>query len=171
MLWSHFSSARSGCARPSRWRLWRSGTSSRSTHRRSGGRQSAAVTGCSGRGSRGIGATGGRPLVFVQPTTVRAWQRRRCREHWARLNRREPGQPTVSKEIRALIREISAANPGWGPPWILGELRKLGIPVANSTVEKHPVRLRRAPSPAWRALLKKHVTELVALRFSSPCPR
>jgi putative transposase len=50
-------------------------------------------------------------LVFVQPATVLAWQRKRFHEHWARLSRREPGRPTVSKEIRELFREISAANP------------------------------------------------------------
>ena len=75
-------------------------------------------------------------LVFVQPATVLAWQRTRFRDHWARLSRRGPGRPAIAKEIRELIREISAANPRWGSPRILGELRKLGIVVAKSTVEK-----------------------------------
>jgi putative transposase len=44
-------------------------------------------------------------------------------------------------------------------------LRKLGIPVAKSTVEKYRVRPRRPASPAWRAFLKSHLTELVALDF------
>ena len=64
-----------------------------------------------------------------------------------------------------MIRDISAANPRWGSPRILGELRKLGIPVAKSTVEKYRVRPRRPPSPAWRAFLKNHLPELVALDF------
>jgi len=100
-------------------------------------------------------------LVFVQPATVLAWQRKRFREHWARLSRREPGRPTVSEELR----ELSAANPRWGSPRILGELRKLAIAVAQSTVEKYRVRPRRPASPSWRAFLKTHVTELVALDF------
>ena len=104
-------------------------------------------------------------LVFVQPATVLAWQRKRFRDHWARLSRREPGRPAISKEVRELIREISAANPRWGSPRILGELRKLGITVAKSTVEKYRVRPRRPPSPSWRAFLKNHLTELVALDF------
>jgi hypothetical protein len=44
-------------------------------------------------------------------------------------------------------------------------LRKLGIPVAKSTVKTYRVRLRRPSSPAWRAFLKNHLTEIVALDF------
>ena len=74
-------------------------------------------------------------LVFVRPATVLAWQRRRFRDHWARLSRRTPpGRPAISPELRALIRDISIANPRWGSPRLLGELRKLGIAVAKSTL-------------------------------------
>lgn len=105
-------------------------------------------------------------LVFVQPATVLAWQRKRFREHWARLSRTgSSGRPTISKEVRELIREISAANPRWGSPRILGELRKLGIAGAKSTIEKYRVRHRSPPSPTWRVFLKTHLTELVALAF------
>jgi len=104
-------------------------------------------------------------LVFVQPATVLAWQRKRFREHWAQLSRREPGRPRITTELRELIREVSAANPRWGSPRILGELRKLGIAVAKSTVEKYRVRPRRPVSPSWRAFLKNHLTELAALDF------
>jgi putative transposase len=105
-------------------------------------------------------------VVFVQPATVIAWQRQRFRDHWARLIRNgRRGRPTIPTDIRALIREISAANPHWGAPRILGELQKLGIAVAKSTVEKYRVRPRRPTSPAWRAFLKNHVPEIVALDF------
>jgi len=63
-------------------------------------------------------------LVFVQPATVLAWQRTRFRDHWARLSRTgRPGRLAIPKELRALIREISTANPRWGSPRILGKLR------------------------------------------------
>jgi len=68
-------------------------------------------------------------------------------------------------ELRELIWDISAANPRWGSPRILGELRKLGIPVAKSTVEKYRVHPRRPASPSWRAFLKNHLTDIVALDF------
>src|SRR5215813_9060888 len=32
-------------------------------------------------------------LVFVQPSTVIAWQRRRFRDHWARLSQPRAGRP------------------------------------------------------------------------------
>jgi transposase InsO family protein len=76
-----------------------------------------------------------------------------------------PGRPLVSKEIKALTRKMSAANTGWGSPRIVGELRKLGIDVAKSTVEKYRVRAKKPPSPTWKAFLKNHVRDLVSIDF------
>ena len=104
--------------------------------------------------------------MFVRPATVTAWQRKRFRDHWSKLNQRgKPGRPSVAEEVKALIRRISSANPRWGSPRILGELRMLGIQVAKSTVEKYRVRHRKPPSPTWRSFLKNHVTELVSIDF------
>ncbi|MGH8067525.1 MAG: integrase core domain-containing protein [Candidatus Entotheonellia bacterium] len=105
-------------------------------------------------------------LAFVQPHTVIAWQRKRFREHWTRLSRHgKPGRPTVTKEVQSLIHRMSLANPTWGVPRMIGELRKLGIHVAKSTVEKYRVRPRKPPSPTWKAFLKNHVQDLVSLDF------
>jgi transposase InsO family protein len=60
---------------------------------------------------------------------------------------------------------MSESNPAWGSPRIRSELRKLGIDVAKSTVEKYMVRRRKPPSPTWRAFLANHVDELVSLDF------
>jgi transposase InsO family protein len=57
------------------------------------------------------------------------------------------------------------ANPTWGSPRIMGELRKLGIDVAKSTVEKYRPRPHKPPSPTWRAFLNNHVNDLVACDF------
>src|SRR6266699_2561012 len=47
-------------------------------------------------------------LVFVQPETVIAWQRKRFRAHWARMSRAgQSGRPLISEEIRELIRNVS----------------------------------------------------------------
>jgi hypothetical protein len=75
-------------------------------------------------------------LLFVQPATVLDWQRTRFRNHWARLSRRQPGRPAITKDLRELTRDISRANPRWGSPRILGELRKLGIPMAKSRARR-----------------------------------
>ena len=61
-------------------------------------------------------------LVFVQPATVRTWQRTRFRDHWAGLSRRDPGRPTITRELRELIQDISTANPRRGSPRLVGEL-------------------------------------------------
>ena len=57
------------------------------------------------------------------------------------------------------------ANPTWGAPRIVGELRKLGIDVAKSTVETYRVRPQKPPSPTWKTFLKNHVQDLVSLDF------
>jgi putative transposase len=71
----------------------------------------------------------------------------------------------VAKEVQSLIHRMSLANPTWGVPRIVGELRKLGIHVAKSTVEKYRARPRKPPSPTWKAFLKNHVQDLVSLDF------
>jgi putative transposase len=51
-------------------------------------------------------------LIFVQPATVLAWQRKRFRDHWARLSRTgRPGRPAIGRDLRELVRGIAAANP------------------------------------------------------------
>jgi putative transposase len=93
-------------------------------------------------------------LAFVQPRTVITWQRQRFRDHWRRPSQQgRPGRPTIAKAVRELIRNMSRANPTWGAPRILGELRKLGIEIAKSTVEKYRVRPHKPPSPTWKAFL------------------
>ncbi len=105
-------------------------------------------------------------LVIVQPETVIAWRRRRFREYWTRLTRSgKPGRPAVPREIRDLIRKMSAANPLWGAPRIVGELGKIGIDLPRSTVARYMIRRRRPPSVTWRAFLKNHIKDIVATDF------
>lgn len=47
----------------------------------------------------------------------------------------------------------------------MGELRKLGLEVAKSTVEKYRVRPWKPPSPTWKTFLNNHVKDLVSLDF------
>jgi len=98
-----------------------------------------------------------RALAFVQPETVLAWQQKRFRDHWRRLSQQgKPGRPDIAKEVRELIRDMWRANPTWGAPrivgelQIVGELRKLGIDVAKSTVEKYRPQVRKPPSPTMK---------------------
>jgi len=47
----------------------------------------------------------------------------------------------------------------------VGELAKLGIKAAKSTVDKYRVRSRKTPSPTWKAFLKKHINDVVPIDF------
>ncbi len=51
-------------------------------------------------------------LEFVQPRTVIAWQKKRCRDYWRRLSQSgKAGRPTLSKEVRELIQDMWQSNP------------------------------------------------------------
>jgi len=105
-------------------------------------------------------------LVIVRPETVIAWRRRKFRHHWARLSRSgKPGRPGIHRQVRDLIRRMSSANPLWGAPRIVGELAKIGIDLPRSTVAKYMIRRRRPPSATWRAFLKNHIKDIIAVDF------
>ena len=105
-------------------------------------------------------------LAFAQPHTVIAWQKKRFRDYWRRLSQSgRPGRPTISKEVRELIQDMWRSNPTWGSPRIVGELRKLNIHVAKSTVENYRPSDYKPPSPTWRAFLNNHVKDIVACDF------
>ncbi len=73
------------------------------------------------------GGRGWRAAVhIVKPETVIAWHRRGFRLFWTWKSRPGTGRPSVPPDVRALIRELSTANPLWGAPRIHGELQKVG---------------------------------------------
>ena len=97
-----------------------------------------------------------RTISIVQPDTVVRWHRAGFRSYWRWKSRGKTGRPRASKDVIDLIREISGSNPLWGAPRIHGELLKLGIEVAQSTVAKYMVRRRRPPSQSWLTFLRNH---------------
>ena len=104
--------------------------------------------------------------MIVTADTVLRWQRRRFREYWSKLSGRSTGgRPAVHAEIKTLITRMATANPLWGAPRIHGELRKLGIDVAERTVSRLMPKRRPRPSQTWRTFLANHVGDLVALDF------
>ncbi len=72
-------------------------------------------------------------------------------------------RPSVEREIRDLIRQMSSANPLWGAPRIHGELLKFGVEVSQATVAKYMVRRRGAPSSTWRSFLRNHAQGIAAI--------
>ena len=90
-------------------------------------------------------------LAIVTPETVVAWHRAGFRLFWTwKVRRGQPGRPVTSHEVRDLIRKMRRENPTWGAPRIHGELFKLGINIAESSVSKYMVRCRKPPSQTWR---------------------
>jgi transposase InsO family protein len=104
-------------------------------------------------------------IVIVQPETVLRWHRSGFKAFWRRKSRGVPGRPQVSREIRDLIRKVSCANPLWGAPRIHGELLKVGIDVAQSTVAKYMVKGRRPPSQSWKTFLRNHADGIASVDF------
>lgn len=103
---------------------------------------------------------------IVQPATVIAWHRRGWRLYWRWKSRsRRPGRPRIPRAVQALIRQMCLANSTWDAPRIHGELLKLGIQIAESTVGQYLVLRRRPPSQTWRTFLANHVGQLVAVDF------
>jgi hypothetical protein len=58
---------------------------------------------------------------------------------------------------------MSRANPLRSAPRIHGELLKLGIEVAQSTVARYMARGRRPPSQTWKAFLRNHAAGIAAM--------
>ena len=104
-------------------------------------------------------------VSIVQPETVIRWHRTGFRLYWHWKSRFRGGRPKVPVEIRRLIREMSLANRLWGAPRIHGELLKLGIEVAQSTVAKYMARNGRGRPQTWKTFLRNHAAGVGAMDF------
>jgi len=105
-------------------------------------------------------------LAIVKPETVLAWHRAGFRLFWTwKVRHGQPGRPVISREARDLIRKMCRDNPTWGAPRIHGELLKLGINIAESSVSKYMLRCHKPPSQSWRTFLENHTQQLVSIDF------
>ena len=67
---------------------------------------------------------------------------------------------------------MSLVNRLWGAERIVGELQKIGIEIAKSTVEKSTVEKYMArptrpgtSSQTWKTFLRNHMKEIVSVHF------
>jgi transposase InsO family protein len=104
-------------------------------------------------------------ITLVHPETIIRWHRTGFRLYWRWKSRSRGGRPRIALEIRRLIREMSLANRLWGAPRIHGELLKLGIDVAQSTVAKYMARGGRGRSQTWKTFLRNHAAGIAAMDF------
>ena len=98
-------------------------------------------------------------VTIVRPETVVRWHRMGYAAYWRWKSRPRGGRPRITKEVRDLIRRISIENPLWGAPRIHGELLKLGIDVAQSTVSIYMVPRQGRPLETWKTFLRNHMEE------------
>jgi putative transposase len=107
-------------------------------------------------------------IFLVKPDTILGWHRRLVAHHWTYPHR--PGRPSAAVETRLTIVRLARENPGWGYRRIHGELARLGITIAASTVW---VTLKNAgiePAPnqsseSWTTFLRAQAAGIVACDF------
>jgi putative transposase len=108
------------------------------------------------------------PIFFVKPDTILRWHRRLVANHWTYPHR--PGRPSTTVETRRTIVRLARENPTWGYRRIHGELVRLGITIAASTVWAILKNAGIEPAPSrssesWRTFLRSQAAAIVACDF------
>ena len=106
----------------------------------------------------------------VTPATLLAWHRKLAANKYDTSSRRRPGRPPIDLGIARLAVHLAKENPLWGYRRVHGELTKLGVTVAPSTVWEilHAAGIDPAPrrsGPTWRQFLAAQATGVVAVDF------
>ena len=107
-------------------------------------------------------------LCIVKPETRLKWQRSFIKKHWT-YKRKKPGRPALTKKIKQLILQMKNNNMNWGASRIEGELRKLGISIDHSTINRVIQTFRNnghiKSTGSWNKFLKAHWESLFATDF------
>jgi len=106
----------------------------------------------------------------VTPATLLAWQRKLVGGKYDTSQRRKPGRPPTAPGIARLVVRLARENPLWGHRRIQGELAKLGVTVAPSTVWEilRAAGIDPAPrrsGPTWRQFLHAQAAGILAVDF------
>ena len=106
----------------------------------------------------------------VTPATLLAWHRKLAANRYDTSGRRKPGRPPTVPGIARLVVRLATENPLWGHRRIHGELAKLGVTIAPSTVWEilHAAGIDPAPrraGPTWRQFLHAQAAGILAVDF------
>ena len=105
-------------------------------------------------------------ITIVQPETVLRWHRSGFRFYWRWKSRQAQ---KVQIEVRSLIRRIGLENPLWGALRIHGEMLKLGIERARSTVAKYMAKRQpKGPDQTWKTFRHNPSAGICAIDFLVP---
>jgi putative transposase len=108
-------------------------------------------------------------LMIVQPDTLLRWHRDLFRRVWTGKSKRKgkKGRDPLAEDIVSLIKTMAKDNRTWGAERIRGELLKLGIKVAKSTIQAY-INQVRSPVPTkqtWATFLRNHAKDIWAVDF------
>jgi putative transposase len=95
----------------------------------------------------------------VMPGTLLAWHRRLVAKRWTYPHHRSPGRPPIDDQTSALGVRLAMENPRWDYRRIQGELAKLGVRLATSTIARVMKDHDLGPAPrrhgsTWRQFLR-----------------
>ncbi len=106
----------------------------------------------------------------VTPATLLAWHRKLTARKYDTSRRRRPGRPPAVRSIARLTIRLAHENPLWGYRRIHGELTKLGLTIAASTIYEilRAAGIDPAPrrdGPTWRQFLHAQAAGILAADF------
>ena len=109
-----------------------------------------------------------RGRFFVQPETLLRWHRDLVRRKWTQTH--QPGRQSIPDGTVAIILRLARENPTWGYRRIQGELARMGVALAPSSVwailRRHnidPSPMRTGPS--WKEFLRSQASSMLACDF------
>jgi putative transposase len=107
-------------------------------------------------------------IFLVRPDTLLRWHRRLVANHWTYPHR--PGRPPTTVEARRTIIRVARENPTWGYRRIHGEIARVGITIAASTVWTILKTAGFDPAPgrsseSWTTFLRSQAAGIVACDF------
>ena len=73
-----------------------------------------------------------RGRFFVQPETLLRWHRDLVQRKWTYAHR--PGRPSIPAGSVSIVLRLARENPSWGYRRIQGELARMGVALAPSSV-------------------------------------
>ena len=112
----------------------------------------------------------GRGGFFVQPETLLRWHRNLVRRKWTYARR--PGRPSIPAGTVSIVLRLARENPTWGYRRIQGELARMGVVLAPSSVWAILRRNGIDPSPTrsgrtWQEFLRVQASSMMACDFFS----
>jgi putative transposase len=107
----------------------------------------------------------------ITPATLLTWHRKLAANRYDTSNRRKTGRPLTVPGVVRLVVRLAKENPLWGYRRIHGELTKLGVTVAPSTVWKILHAAGIDPAPRRTGPVSRVICEIAWILICDPLAR